>query len=183
MPATPPPPLAHRILWSLDDALFTVSLLHSLRRWTVRDVLRARRRGQQERQTQAAQRRAISQSVDYLQRAAYIVRQPRGQHRVWQLTAAGRLRALLSAARAVGHLRPAGLGALRRRGRRWIVLFDIPEDLRRQRTLLRQVLYGLQGRFVQRSAFLLDDADGVKLLRHIVRVAKLTPYVWIAEVR
>ena len=176
------PPLAHRILWSLDDAFFKLSLTYSIRRWMLRDLLTELRLKRLARESRQAQRRAVQQSLDYLQRAAYIVRQPKGSRPLWRLTPAGQLQSLMSAVRALRRYTSRGRGPRPTQRRQWIVLFDIPEELRRHRALVRQVLYGLDGRYIQRSAFLLATPDGVALLEYIIRRANLTSYFWIAEV-
>lgn len=176
------PPLAHRLLWSLSDGFDVIWATQSLRRWQLREWHRERTLRQRAAWIEARGQWVLRQHLRYLQRVGYAVQQPDGRSKVWRLTARGQLQALATAALAVGHARVRrGARAIDRR--QWLVVFDIPEELRRHRDLLRRVLYGLDGKFLQRSVFLLRDTEGCRLLRHIVAVAKLRSYVVVVEVK
>ena len=174
--------MAHRVLWALSDAHDVIWDLHSIRRWQLREWLRERTLRQRAAWIEARGQSALRRRLRYLQRVGCVVQQSDGRSKVWRLTTRGRLQALATAALAVGRSRDRRVshGA---NHRHWLVVFDIPEELRRHRDLLRRVLYGLDGKFLQRSVFLLRDSEGCRLLRHIVETAKLESYVLVAEVK
>ncbi len=176
------PPLAHRLLWELSDAYDVIWDLQSIRRWQLREWHRGRTLRQRAVWINARGQSALRRRLRYLQRVGCVVQQSDGRSKVWRLTTRGQLQALATAALAIGRSRARGVA----RGvdhRQWLVVFDIPEELRRHRALLRRVLYGLDGKFLQRSVFLLRDTEGCRLLRHIVETAKLDSYVLVAEVK
>lgn len=175
------PPLTHQILWALDRELWQLFHVHSVRQLLLADWLYAREQKERERRHRSREHRQFRQRLQYLQRVACITESQQGQRKVWKLTTKGKLMAFASAAHAL----VVGRRNQRTNGRatgQWLVIFDIPEQQRRIRDLLRRVLYAMGGRYVQRSVFLINDADGYRLVRHIVRVARLEPHVAIARV-
>ena len=171
----------HQILWALDRELWKLLHIHSVRQCIWSDWLYQRELGRRRDRLHRRAYRDFRKRLWYLQRAACIVRSPQGQRQVWQLTAKGRLIALMRAAKFLTHQK-RNRPARARQPNQWLVIFDIPEEQRRIRNLLRQILYGLGSRYLQRSVFLIKGTEGYQLIRHLVRVAKLAPYVILAQV-
>lgn len=176
------PPMAHRLLWAMSDAFDVIWDLHSLRRWQLHEWRRGQTLRQRAAWIAARGQWKLRQQLRYLERAGLVVRQAQGRQKVWKLTVKGRLQALATAALALGRCRRRRRWAMDRPGQ-WLVAFDIPEEFRQHRTRLRRILYGLEGKFLQRSVFLLFDFEGSQLLKHIIDVAQLSPNVLIVEIQ
>lgn len=176
------PPMTHRLLWALSDAHDVIWDLHSMRRWQLHEWRRERTLKQRQAWIEARGQGLLRQRLRYLRAAGLLLEQVEGRGKVWQLTTKGRLQALATATYAIGRSKARHSTVKYVRGQ-WLVAFDIPEEFRRYRTLLRRVLYSLDGKFIQRSVFVLVDSEGQRLLRHIVDVAKLDRYVLIVEIK
>ncbi len=59
----------------------------------------------------------------------------------------------------------------------YIVIFDVPERLKRARNLFRKSLYGLGFDYLQNSVFQTNREQSFKLIRHLVHKCDLSQFV------
>jgi CRISPR-associated endonuclease Cas2 len=63
----------------------------------------------------------------------------------------------------------------------YVVIFDIPENLRKVRDLFRDVLYNFGSDKLQKSVFMIESEDGYKLVKELIKASKISEYVKILK--
>ncbi|MDD5290021.1 MAG: CRISPR-associated endonuclease Cas2 [Patescibacteria group bacterium] len=61
----------------------------------------------------------------------------------------------------------------------YLVIFDIPETMRSIRNLFRKVLYNFGSDRIQKSVFVIENKEALKLLKEIIKESDISKYVKI----
>jgi CRISPR/Cas system-associated endoribonuclease Cas2 len=115
------------------------------------------------------EKKKIERIFYYLQKASYI---KVNQENVF-LTNKGTLSLLLSKSKKIKKEK--------NKKYYYLVIFDIPEKMRRARDLLRRVLYNFGSDRLQKSVFTIESEEGYKLIKNLVKQSKIGDYVKIIK--
>jgi len=63
----------------------------------------------------------------------------------------------------------------------YLVIFDIPEEMRVVRNLFRRVLYNFGSDRIQKSVFIVENEKGHRLIKDLIRRSKVNEYVKIVK--
>lgn len=128
-----------------------------------------------ERKELLKQKRKFYNTVTYLKRAEFVTASQKNGIIYYSLTDKGKLKSLLHQVVLPKNEKEVKFSHL--------VLFDIPENCRRARTLLRKCLYNLGYEKIQKSCFCSTNKRAYKLMKEIINKSKLKEYVKFFEIK
>jgi len=113
------------------------------------------------------EKRRIEKRIDYLRRAGYV----NVKDGKIELSKKGFFEAILYQSKKI---KPKKVGKFF-----YVVVFDIPENMRKIRDLFRRVLYNFGSDRVQKSVFVIENEEGYKFVKDIIRESKISTLVKI----
>jgi CRISPR-associated endonuclease Cas2 len=117
------------------------------------------------------EKRKIQNALNYLQRMEFLtINKNSGEIK---FLPKGSIRAILTRSKKISKKRNGNYF--------YLVIFDIPEKMRRIRNLFRRVLYNFGSDRIQKSVFIIESEEGYLLVKDLVKKSGVDEYVKIIK--
>lgn len=140
---------------------------HSVVQYHLRECYKGNSDFYKEEEKIKKEKRRIEKRIDYLRRAGYVDI----KNGKIELSKKGLLEAILYRSKKI---KPKKDGKFF-----YVVVFDIPENMRNIRNLFRRVLYNFGSDRIQKSVFIIESEEGYKLIKDVIKESKILEYVKI----
>lgn len=143
---------------------------HSLVEQAYFDLIQENKIKNKEWKEKAKQKREIQKMIYYLRKASYIKFEKDNKIK---LSSKGTIKNIIFRSRRIK--------ARKRAKHYYVVIFDIPESMRRIRDLFRKVLYNFGSDKLQKSVFMVESEEGHQMIKELIKESKMFKYVRILK--